>query len=202
MSAAPARYTDPGQLAEDIVRAVGREIVLALPLGLGKANHIANALYARAAADPSINLKIITALTLEKPRPKQDLERRFIEPVIDRLFGGYPDLAYAAAQRNGTLPPNIYVAEFFFLAGRWLGVPSAQRNYISTNYTHAWRYVLERGINVVAQLVARSDEPTGTRYSLSCNTDMTLDLLKARERGQAKFILVGQVNFGTAGDAG
>lgn len=194
MSMTPARYTDPDKLAEDIAHAVGRDIVLALPLGLGKANHVANALYARAAADRSISLKIITALTLEKPRPSNDLERRFIGPVIERLFGGYPDLAYAAAQRDGSLPPNIEVAEFFFLAGRWLGVPSAQRHYISTNYTHAWRYVLDRGINVVAQLIARSDEPDGTRYSLSCNPDMTLDLLKARERGQGRFILVGQVN--------
>lgn len=194
MSGSPARYTDPDTLAEDIVRAVGRDIVLALPLGLGKANHVANALYARAAADRSVNLKIITALTLEKPRPSNELERRFIDPVIERLFGGYPDLAYAAAQRDGTLPPNVDVAEFFFLAGRWLGVPPAQRNYIATNYTHAWRYVLDRGINVVAQLIARGDEPGGTRYSLSCNPDMTLDLLKARERGQGRFILVGQVN--------
>src|SRR5690606_7066097 len=104
---APARYADPDRLAEDIVRVVGRDIVLALPLGLGKANHVANALYARAAADRSISLRIITALTLEKPRPSNDLERRFIGPVIERLFGGYSDLAYAAALRDGSLPPNI-----------------------------------------------------------------------------------------------
>ena len=33
-----------------------------------------------------------------------------------------------------------------------------------------------------------------TRYSLSCNTDITLDLLKARAAGQARFVLIGQVN--------
>ena len=62
--------------------------------------------------------------------------------MIDRLFGGYPDLAYADALRAGALPPNIRVIEFFFLAGRWLHVPSAQQHYISANYTHAASYLL------------------------------------------------------------
>src|SRR5205807_3494575 len=33
-----------------------------------------------------------------------------------------------------------------------------------------------------------------TRYSLSCNTDTTLDILRARSEGRAAFKLVGQVN--------
>ena len=81
--------------------------MLALPLGLGKANHVANALFARAVADPSIRLRIFTALTLEKPRAKGDLQWRFTKPLVERVFSGYPDLAYAVAQREGTLPANI-----------------------------------------------------------------------------------------------
>ena len=46
-----ASFDDPDQLADAIIKRVGRNIVLALPLGLGKANHVANALFARAAAD-------------------------------------------------------------------------------------------------------------------------------------------------------
>ena len=46
--------------------------MLALPLGLGKANHIANALFAKAVADRSIALTIFTALTLEPPRANSD----------------------------------------------------------------------------------------------------------------------------------
>src|SRR6202795_3633831 len=93
--AGPARFADPARLADAIVDKVGKTIVLALPLGLGKANHIANALFARAAADPSIHLRIFTALTLEKPHAKAGLERRFLQPLAERVFGGYPDLAYA-----------------------------------------------------------------------------------------------------------
>ena len=78
---APIPFADPNLLADAIIARVGKNIVLGLPLGLGKANHVANALYARAAADPSIRLRIFTALTLEKPHGRSELERRFVEPL-------------------------------------------------------------------------------------------------------------------------
>jgi hypothetical protein len=190
----PKKFTDPDDIAEHIIRDVGTNLVVGLPLGLGKANHIANALYARAAADRAISLTFFTALTLEKPRPKSLLERRFIAPVIDRLFGGYPDLAYAGALHADALPPNVRVIEFFFLAGKWLHAPFAQQHYISANYTHASSYLLARGLNVVTQLVAKRVVDGETRYSLSCNTDTSLDLLRARAEGRASFKVFGQVN--------
>ena len=190
----PKQFSDPDAIADDIIRDVGTNLVVGLPLGLGKANHIVNALYARAAADRSIKLTLFSALTLEKPRPSNLLERRFIAPVIDRLFGGYPDLAYVGPLRAGQLPPNVEVIEFFFLAGRWLHVPHAQQQYISANYTHAASYLLARGLNVVTQLVAKRVVDGETRYSLSCNTDTTLDVLRARREGRASFKLIGQVN--------
>jgi hypothetical protein len=190
----PKIFSDPEAIAEDIIRDVGTHLVVGLPLGLGKANHIANALYARAVADRGIKLTFFSALTLEKPAPSNLLERRFISPVIDRLFGGYPDLAYADALHAGELPPNVQVIEFFFLAGKWLHVPFAQQHYISANYTHASSYLLARGLNVVTQLVARRVVDGSARYSLSCNTDTTLDVLRARAQGRAAFKLVGQVN--------
>jgi hypothetical protein len=190
----PKRFTDPEAIAEDIIRDVGTNLVVGLPLGLGKANHIVNALYARASADRSISLTLFSALTLEKPKPPNLLEQRFIDPVIERLSGGYPDIAYADALHAGALPPNIKVIEFFFLAGRWLHVPFAQQHYISANYTHASSYLLARGLNVVTQLVAKRVVDAVARYSLSCNTDTTLDILRARSEGRASFKLVGQVN--------
>src|SRR6266704_575866 len=190
----PKKFTDPEAIAEDIVRDVGTNLVVGLPLGLGKANHIVNALYARAVADRAINLTLFSALTLEKPKPGSLLERRFIGPVIDRLFGGYPDLAYASALHAGALPPNIQVIEFFFLAGKWLHVPFAQQHYISANYTHASSYLLARGLNVVTQLVAKRVVDGITRYNLRCNTAPPLDILRARAEGRASFRLVGQVN--------
>src|SRR6202035_2264460 len=189
----PAHFDSADRLADAIIARVGKKIVLALPLGLGKANHVANALFARAAADSSIRLRIFTALTLEKPDPSSELERRFIGPIAQRCFGGYPDLAYAVALRQG-LPQNVEVDEFFFQAGSRLNIPAAQQSYISANYTHALGAVLQRGVNVVGQLVAKRVRNGATRYSLSCNPDMTLDLLTKRKSREVDFLFVGQVN--------
>ncbi len=192
-AAGPQKFDDAARLADAIVEKIGRKIVLALPLGLGKANHIANALYAKAAADPSIHLTIFTALTLTPPHARSELERRFLDPLVQRLFAGYPPLAYAAAIRAGKVPPNIEINEFFLEAGQWLNSPYAQQHYMSANYTHALAAVLDRGVNVVGQLVAqRPDEPQP--YSLSCNPDLTLDLLRQRRGGRVDFLFAGQTN--------
>ena len=190
----PVHFEDAEQLTDAILDRVGKNIVLALPLGLGKANHVANSMFHRAAGDPSIALRIFTALTLEKPHAKNELERRFLGPVSARLFDGYPALAYGDALRERRLPANIEVDEFFFLAGTRLNIEASQRNYISANYTHAIRYVLDRKVNVVGQLVAKRVRDGKTHYSLSCNPDITLDLLAARRAGRTNFIFAGQVN--------
>lgn len=182
--------SDPQEVARRIVEHTGGRVVLGLPLGLGKAPHIANALFEMARADPAISLSIFTALTLEPPPLGSELERRFLKPVFERTMGGYPEFAYAAAQRTGDMPSNIEVNEFFFQAGSRLDTEAAQRSYISVNYTHAMRCLIDQGVNVIAQIVACR----GHRFSLSCNTDMTLDLLAARDAGKADFLLVGQVN--------
>ncbi|MGK0267292.1 MAG: hypothetical protein ACI82N_001545 [Maricaulis sp.] len=194
MPARPQHHDGAETIVDAILASVGRRIVLALPLGLGKPNHIVNALVARAMADPGIDLTIFTALTLETPALGSELERRFLEPAMARLFGAYPPLSYAAALRDGSLPTNIRVDEFFFLAGRWRGVARAQQNYICANYTDAQRYILDRGVNVIGQLVAKQQGPAGPRYSLGSNPDITPDLLRARAEGRADFMLVGQVN--------
>src|SRR5580704_5573543 len=100
----PKMFSSPEAIAEDIIRDVGSNLVVGLPLGLGKANHIVNALYARAVADRSIRLTVFTQLVAKR--------------VVDGV----------------------------------------------------------------------------ARYSLSCNTDTTLDVLQARAEGRASFKLVAQVN--------
>lgn len=191
---APAHRQSADEAARSVIEATDGRIVLALPLGLGKANHFANALFDKAAADRSVELTIFTALTLEKPSWSSDMERRFVRPLVERLFPDYPGLRYAQALRRGELPPNIQVSEFFFLAGRWLSVDAAQQAYVSANYTHAGRYVMDRGINVIGQLVAERGEGDGARYSLSCNTDITLDILPALRARSQPFMLVGEVS--------
>ncbi|MCQ0091596.1 hypothetical protein FGD77_07810 [Roseovarius sp. M141] len=177
-------------MAQAIFAATGGEVRLALPLGLGKPISIVNALTRAAAADPSLRLSIFTALTLSRPRPEGDMQRRFLEPALDRLFGAYPGLHYAELIRDGTLPGNITVSEFFFQAGDWLGNDYAQRRYISANYTHARDVLIAQRPNVVAQLFAEE----GGRLSMACNTDISADLFAFRTAGRMDFIAVGEVS--------
>jgi acyl-CoA hydrolase len=193
----PVWLADPDDCAAAIIDRVGPRIVLALPLGLGKANHVVNALFQRAVADRSIRLDILTALTLEKPRGRPGLQQRLLDPIVERLFGDYPDLAYAIALREGRLPPNVTVTEFYLQPGGWLNVPRMQRNYTGLNYTHVSREIRRRRINVLAQLVAKREERGTTRLSLSCNPDVTVDILpelEARRAAGEPIAIVGQVN--------
>lgn len=207
MSEAPRRYDDAEALVDEILQRLGNTLVVGLPLGLGKANHLINALYRRAVANPDISLTICTALTLEKPKAKSELEQRFIGPLSARLFDNYPALEYAKALRSGELPSNIKVREFFLQPGGWLGVPLAQQEYTSLNYTHALNTLLRWKVNLILQLVAPGDASPGDaspgatsvtgepeRYSLSCNPDISADLLDRRRRGELQALSVGQIN--------
>ena len=185
-------FTTEAPVVDWILQTVGNDLRVALPLGLGKPVMLINALVQRACADPSIRLKIFTALTLERPTPSSDMERRFLEPARDRLFGAYPQIEYARLLREGKLPENIQVTEFFLQAPNWVKVPKAQQNYVSANYTHALDVLLEQEPNLVLQLLACD----GESLSLSCNPDITSDLLRLRKQGEVSFAFVGQVHSG------
>src|ERR687892_2120720 len=170
MTGRSVTFVDVESCVEATLAHVGRRIRLGTPLGLGKANHIVNEFFRRAKEDPRLDLRIFTALTLGKPRWKSDLERRFVEPLAERLFGGYPELEYVDPLRRGDLPDNIRVTEFYFQPGSFLDSPLAQQQYVSSNYTHVVRDLMDAGINVLAQLVAK-DPSEGDCFSLSCNPD-------------------------------
>src|SRR5699024_3939609 len=123
-----------------------------------------------------LELEIVTALSLDPPESSHWLEKRLMDPIVERLFGSdYPRLDYVRDQRAGRVPENIRITEFYFQSGAALGYPAMQRHYISSNYTHVARDLIDRGINVLLQLVAG---PEDDRYSLSCNPDVTLDVVK------------------------
>ncbi|WP_374356920.1 hypothetical protein, partial [Chitinimonas sp.] len=168
------RYIDHIDAAVDyVLDTLPGEIVLGTPLGIGKPNPFINALYRRIKANPARSLKIITALSLEKPAGRTDIERHFLAPLVERVFGDYPDLDYVKDLRAGHLPPNIEVLEFFLKTGDYLGNPVAQQGYISTNYTFVARDMALHGVNVIAQAVAAQDGADGMALSLSSNTDIT-----------------------------
>lgn len=181
-------------IIEDVLSKTRRKVVLALPLALGKALHFANAIYQRALDDQSIDLTIVSALTLSRPNGKSLIEKRFFDPFNERHFGNFPDPLYERDRLKGCLPKNIRVCEFYYPPGKYLGNEHAQRNYISSNYTHAARDIVERGVNVIAQIIAPGEGTQDGFMSLSCNPDLTLDVVKGvRQRGR-EIIVVGQIN--------
>jgi acyl-CoA hydrolase len=193
----PETFDDVGHCVDAVLRRVGSRVVLALPLGIGKPNPLANEFYRRAARDPGLDLTIITALSLLKPVAHSDLEARLVTPLAARIFGSYVEPEYARAVRAGSLPGNVRVIEFFLTPGAFLGAEHAQRNYLSANYTHVAREVLARGVNVIAQLVARRTAGGQTLLSFGSNADVTADLLPAIDaarRTGRELLLVGEIH--------
>ena len=184
------------QAVDDVLARLPTHIHMGLPLGLGKPNLFVNALYRRVAKLPERALTIYTALSLGRPALGDGLQKRFLEPFTERVFGDYPELDYLADLHKDSLPANIHVQQFFMQPGSLLHSQSAQQDYVSSNYSHAARDIYAAGLNLVAQLVASSAEHPD-RLSLSCNPDVTLDLLpmiaKRRAAGET-VLMVGQVH--------
>lgn len=170
---------------------LGKHWVVGAPLGLGKPNHLINDLYRAAKDDPAIQLELFTALSLNPPKTTTGLKQRFLGPFLQRHFGDYPRLDYLHDLDRKQVPPNIHISEFYFRSGSRLGDRHAQQHYLSSNYTHVARDMRNRGINLIVQMVARHpDRPE--HYSLSCNPDVTLDLMQLIPREQLLILL--QVN--------
>ncbi|QHF53491.1 MULTISPECIES: acetyl-CoA hydrolase/transferase C-terminal domain-containing protein [unclassified Pseudomonas] len=184
------------QAVDDVLARLPAHIHMGMPLGLGKPNHFVNALYRRIKGLPERQLTIYTALCLGRPALGDGLQKRFIEPFVERVFGDYPEFDFLADLHRDSLPANIRIEQFFMQPGSLLNSAPAQQDYVSSNYSHAARDINAAGLNLVAQLLASSSEHPD-RLSLSCNPDITLDLLpmiaKRREAGET-ILLVGQVH--------
>ncbi|WDP93261.1 MAG: hypothetical protein HUN04_11230 [Desulfobacter sp.] len=198
METTQAQFLDNVEICVDrIIETVGRKIVFGIPLALGKPNHLANALYLRAKKDPSIDLTIITALSLEKPSASSTLEARLLDPIVKRIWNGFVEFEYMKDLRKNQLPSNVRISEFFTKAGGYLNSPYAQQNYISSNYTHAVRDLIDNGLNVIGNMIAPHPEGDRNWVSMSCNPDLTVEgfakMMEVRKQGK-KVMIVGQLN--------
>jgi acyl-CoA hydrolase len=189
---------NPELIVDRIIDKAGNNLVVGTPLAAGKPNHLLNALYSRARNNPDLQLKIFTALTLDRPKGNSLLEKRFFEPMAERVFGDYPDLDYEQDRQAGRLPPNVDIIEFYFPAGRYLHNDYAQQNYICSNYTHVARDMIDAGVNVLLQMVSPGTFEGRECYSLSSNPDVTLDLIDLMQKRYSvdgtPFALAAQVN--------
>lgn len=194
MAGALVVMEDVARAVDEIIDRIGKNLVVGLPLGLGKPVELVNALYARAVQDGTLQLKILTALSLEKPTGSSAIESAFLKPFVERVFGGVPELDVIADLRANKLPANVQVCEFYFRPGAFMDNAHAQQHYISSNYTHVARDVFNHGCNVVAQMVCQREAPEGKRYSLSCNSDTSLELVDLVRASGRLHVVVGVVN--------
>ncbi|MGE5370625.1 MAG: acetyl-CoA hydrolase/transferase C-terminal domain-containing protein [Solirubrobacterales bacterium] len=194
----PGMITDDVKMVVDrIIEHVGKDITYAASLALGKPTILVNELYRRAKEDPTITLKIVTALPLEKPRGHSELEKRFLTPVRERIFDGVPEFDYLLDYREGKMPKNVTTYEFFSKAGIHLNDPVAQRNHMASNYTHVVRDAMDFGVNVFGQLIGFREVDGKYIYSMGCNTDITIGAIKSLKEIRAaggKVALVGEAN--------
>jgi len=181
----------------DVINYVGKDITFSMTLALGKPILFINELYRRAKLDPEIKLKIITALSLEKPTGQTELENRFLKPLSDRVFAGVPEFDYVLDFRAGKLSKNVEVFEFFCKAGGNLRTPEAQQNHLASHYTHVVRDAMDAGTNVWGQLIGVQTIDGKTMYSMGCNTDITIDAIKQIKEKRAcggKVAIIGEAN--------
>jgi len=191
------QYSSVEQCVDQIIEDLGKNIVMGIPLGIGKPVQFINELYRRAKEDSTISLRIITALSLARPQTAKGLESKFLSPVFDRIFKGYVGPEYVKDVNAQTVPENIEICEFFFKSGSMLKNDYAQQHYISSNYTHVARDMIDMGVNLLAQQVSKGKYEDTEYLSLSSNTDVTIDLLPLIRQEQANgrdIKIVAQVN--------
>ena len=193
-STTPEYFTDLEHCVDALLRKVGKKVVIAG--GFGRPVHIFNELFRRALADPEIHLTIITGASFCRPRGSSDLEKRFLDPFVSRVFGNLPELDYVFPYIKGQLPENIEIVEVFLQAGAYLGNAHAQQNYVYSNFTHWLRDMIEQGCNVFSQMIAKREINGEPAYSMSGDAyalDILPRLQELREQGR-QVAIIGQVN--------
>lgn len=190
----PEYFTDLEQCVEALIQKVGKKVVIAG--GFGRPAHIFNELFRRAVEDPSIQLTMITGASFARPKGGSDLEKRFLDPFVDRVFGNLPELDYVEPYMKGRLPENIEVVEVFLQAGAFLNNKHAQQNYVYSNFTHWLRDMVEQGCNVFSQMTCKQVIDGKLVYSMSGDAyalDILPRLQELREQGK-QVAVIGQVN--------
>ena len=140
-------------------------------------------MYQRLRTLPERQLTLYTALSLGRPAAGGDLQRRFLEPFAERVFADYRSWITCALRRD-ELPANIRVeGSTCSPAACWTVRRRSSTTSVATS-RHVARDINAKGVNAVAQLVARHPERPG-KLSLACNPDITLDLLPMLEKRRA-----------------
>ena len=196
----PQAHDDLAELVDRVISNVGRDVVVASPIGVGKAQLFLNELYGRAKQWGDTpdkkgirTLRIMTGLTLEPPRPESLLQERLFQAL--GLLEDYPYVPYYEDKRAGTMPSNVMVEELYFPPGTWLSDPEMLRWHVQANYTDVVRTIIDAGANVAACIVGCDEDFNWV--NLGVNSEATRDLIHEmnvlRAHGK-KVEIIGQHN--------
>jgi hypothetical protein len=169
-----------------------------MPTALGKPILFINEIYRRVKEDPTMSLTILTGILLEKPKGNSEIERRFLKPIRERLFdSSVPEFDLMVDMREGELPKNVQVHEFYGRAGASLNNQHLQMNHLASNYTHMARDALANGSNVFASLLSVKNIDGKDVYSMGSTTDICFQALEIAKKLRAegvKGIVIAEAN--------
>lgn len=189
-------YSNAGDCADEIIARLNKKICVGIGCGVGKPVNFINALYLRAKSDPEIDLTIISALTLEKPKPQNELQRRLMEPMMSRIFEDGPDFEHVLDLRKNAIPDNVKLYEWMLPPGGYVMHDTGQKLHVASNFSDAPRDILSKDINIICQL-AGSVEIDGKRMITSAgNSDVINELLEAviEKKKTSDRIIMAEVN--------
>ncbi len=199
---APLRLQSLDAAVDLLLERVPGPLHVGAPLGLGKPHRLLNALFTRIEAIPRVRCTSTPRCRWIR-RARRTGWRGASCGRSSRATSATTSRAWPTCRRcsRDALPAHVRVEEFYLQSGALLGSTQAQRRYASLNYTHVARALAERGINVVRAEGGRVS-PMARRLSLSCNTDLTFDLLDAilRRCGRPRPLMVAEVDPRTALD--
>ena len=190
------RYRSIEPYLDEIINRLNKNICVEIGCGIGKPVNFINALYRRAKRDPSIDLTLLSALSLEKPASRNPLEKRLLEPIITRLFNNTLDFEHVVDLRANRLPDNVKLYEWMLPPGRFLMHDSAQRLHVAGNFSDAPRDITNRNINILCHQAASAHINGEELISGSTNSDIIPPIMRwmHQQKQYAEKLIIAEIN--------
>lgn len=181
---------------DEIIGRLNKKICVGIGCGVGKPVNFINALYLRAKEDPEIDLTIISALTLEKPKGTNELQKRLLEPMISRIFEDGPDFEHVLDLRKNSIPDNVKLYEWMLPPGGYIMHDKGQKVHVASNFSDAPRDIINKDINLLCHLAASVDIDGEKVITGGGNSDVISALIDwlLKERENSERLIMAEVN--------
>ncbi|MCP4136001.1 MAG: hypothetical protein GY754_33840 [bacterium] len=192
----PNYHTNIEECLDEIITRLNKKICIGIGCGVGKPVNLMNALYLRAKADPEIDLTIISALTLEKPVGKNDLQKRLLEPMMARIFKDAPDFEHVLDLRKNRLPKNVKLYEWMLPPGGFVMHDTAQRMHVAGSFSDSPRDIISKDMNICSHMAASAVIDGKKVISGGSDADVVSALVNwsLEEKKNSEKLIIAEVN--------